>query len=116
MTSPYFIKISSGCPGLKVFTTLISSTRITLGDPDRNSPATESNPKPEISDIFWIPIFTVRKPSTLLLIFSCVVVIEVSTILGEVEVVAAMEIWQTEQGADKMEVSRNVYVVLTSDS
>jgi hypothetical protein len=33
-----------------------------------------------------------------------------------VEVVAVMEIWQTEQGADKMEVSRNVYVVLTSNS
>jgi hypothetical protein len=62
-----------------------------------------------------IPIFTVCKPSTLLLIFSCVAVIEVSTtLLGELEV--AVEIWQTVQVADKMDVNTNVYRVLASNS
>jgi hypothetical protein len=44
-----------------------------------------------------------------------VAIIEViTTLLGELEV--AVEIWQTVQVADKMEVNKNVFRVLTSNS
>jgi hypothetical protein len=44
-----------------------------------------------------------------------VAVIEVSTtLIGELEV--AVEIWQTVQVADKMDVNTNVYRVLASNS
>ena len=76
-------------------------------------PIDGSEGKLDIAELDLIQIFTVCIPSELLVISSCVAYIEESIIL-EVEVAAW--IWQVEQGADKMESSSSVFVVLTSNS